>query len=200
ANGDSIRNFETFEVIYNHNGSVSLQSFFGLYVVAEKSGVVNATRIKIKQWESFEMINLLGPPQRFPDDPEFPNTWGMYQPGGFDIDAPSAWKLFTGEAPSATSVVVAIIDTGIDYNHEDLKDQMWVNPREIPGNGIDDDGNGFIDDVHGANFVNGSGNPMDDQMHGTHCAGTIAAAGNNGLGIAGVAWHGVRLMALKFLA
>ncbi|MEN8217501.1 MAG: S8 family serine peptidase, partial [Pseudomonadota bacterium] len=93
---------------------------------------------------------------------------------------------------------VAVIDTGVDYNHVDLADNRWVNEGEIAGNGVDDDGNGYIDDVYGYNFAYGDGDPMDDHSHGTHCSGTIGAVGNNGIGVAGVN-HTVRIMAVKFL-
>jgi subtilisin family serine protease/outer membrane protein assembly factor BamB len=111
-----------------------------------------------------------------------------------DIDAPEAWDIIH----DASEVIVAVIDTGVNYNHLDLKANMWVNPGEIPGNGIDDDGNGYVDDVHGINAIDGSGDPMDTNGHGTHCAGTIGAVGNNQIGSTGVAWK-VQLMALKFI-
>jgi Zn-dependent metalloprotease/subtilisin family serine protease len=137
---------------------------------------------------------------RTPNDARFSELWGMHntgQTGGTvdaDVDAPEAWDVTTG----SRDIVVAVIDTGVDYNHVDLAANMWRNPGEIPGNGIDDDGNGYIDDVYGINAITGSGNPMDDHYHGTHCAGTIGGVGNNGVGVAGVCWN-VQIMALKFL-
>jgi len=92
---------------------------------------------------------------------------------------------------------VALIDTGVDYNHEDLAVNMWKNPDEIAGNGIDDDGNGFVDDIYGIDRYYNDVDPMDENGHGTHLAGIIAAKGNNGKGISGVAWTG-KIMALKF--
>lgn len=135
-----------------------------------------------------------------PNDPSFSSLWGMNntgQTGGTldaDVDAPEAWNIQTGSA----STVIGVIDTGIDYNHSDLAANIWTNPGEIPGNGIDDDSNGFIDDVHGWDFYNNDSNPMDDNGHGTHVAGTIGAVGNNGAGVAGVNWS-VKIAALKFL-
>ncbi|MBM4165045.1 MAG: hypothetical protein FJ222_11490, partial [Lentisphaerae bacterium] len=112
-----------------------------------------------------------------------------------DIDAPEAWDISTG----STNIVVGVIDTGIDYTHPDLASNMWVNTAELNGTpGVDDDGNGFVDDIHGYDFANDDGNPMDDHFHGTHCAGTIGGVGNNGIGVAGVCWT-VRMMGLKFL-
>lgn len=145
-------------------------------------------------------------------DPRYGMLWGLKNTGdnepnrtgtgssgakgvaGADVNAERAWELTKG----SRDVVIAVIDTGIDYNHEDLKNQMWVNEGEIPGDGIDNDGNGYIDDVHGWNAALDSGNPMDGNAHGTHCAGTIGAEHNNGIGVAGV-MADVRLMAVKFL-
>jgi hypothetical protein len=110
------------------------------------------------------------------------------------IQAPEAWCLRT----NATDVIVSVIDSGVDYTHPDLAGNMWVNTGEIPGNGQDDDGNGYVDDVYGYDFCNGDGNPWDDHYHGTHCAGTIGGIGNNNEGVAGVCWN-VKIMAVKFL-
>jgi subtilisin family serine protease len=135
-----------------------------------------------------------------PNDARFDDLWGMHntgQTGGTadaDIDAVEAWDTFTG----SHDVVVAVIDTGVDYNHVDLVDNRWVNEGEIPGNGVDDDGNGYIDDVYGYDFAYDDGDPMDVQSHGTHCSGTIGGVGNNSIGVAGVS-HAVRIMAVKFL-
>ncbi|MBU4271129.1 MAG: S8 family serine peptidase [Planctomycetes bacterium] len=124
-----------------------------------------------------------------PTDPYYNQLWGMTA-----IDAPDAWTITTG----SSSVVVAVIDTGVDYTHVDLAANIWTNPGEIAGNGIDDDRNGFVDDVYGYDFVNNDGDPMDDNSHGTHVSGTIAAVANNGVGVAGVNWSS-SIMALKFL-
>lgn len=125
-----------------------------------------------------------------PNDTSYGSLWGLDK-----ISAPAAWELSTG----AASVVVAVVDTGIDYTHPDLASNMWRNTAEVAGDSIDNDANGYVDDIYGINSRTGSGDPYDDNGHGTHCAGTIGATGNNGQGIAGVAWN-VRLMGLKFLA
>ena len=122
-----------------------------------------------------------------PNDPSYSQLYGMTR-----ISAPAAWDTTTG----SSSIVVAVIDTGVNYNHEDLTTNMWRNPGEIVGNNVDDDGNGFVDDVYGYDFINSDNDPNDDNSHGSHCAGTIGATGNNGLGVAGVNWN-VRIMALK---
>lgn len=135
-----------------------------------------------------------------PNDPHFPDLWGLHNTGqsggtvGVEIDAVRAWDLTTG----SSSTIIAVIDTGVDYTHPDLAGNMWVNVNEIPNNGIDDDGNGYIDDYRGWDFFNDDNDPMDDHNHGTHCAGTIAAVGNNSIGVTGVNWE-ARIMPLKFI-
>ncbi|MEA1950533.1 MAG: S8 family serine peptidase [Planctomycetota bacterium] len=146
-------------------------------------------------------LDVLQEYQLASDDPNAWALWGMDnygQTGGTpdaDIDAHEAWDISTG----SSDIVVGVIDTGVDFTHLDLAANIWTNPGEIAGNGVDDDGNGFIDDIHGYDFVNNDGNPMDDHGHGTHVSGTIAAAGNNGTGIVGVNWSS-SIMGLKFLS
>lgn len=125
-----------------------------------------------------------------PNDPMFSSS-GMY--GLTKIAAPSAWDLTTG----STAVVVADIDTGMRYTHQDLAANAWINTGEIAGNGVDDDANGFVDDVRGWDFFYNDSNPIDDAGgHGTHTAGTIGAVGNNALGVVGVNWN-VTIMPIK---
>jgi len=123
-----------------------------------------------------------------PNDPRWGSLWGMTK-----INAPTAWNTTTG----SNQVVVAVIDTGIDYTHPDLAGNMFQNPGDCDGDGEDDDGNGYVDDCHGINVAYGTSDPMDDHYHGTHVAGTIGAVGNNGVGVVGVNWT-VKLLACKF--
>ena len=138
--------------------------------------------------------------ERTPNDPSFTSQWAYKNTGqnggtaGADIRLPAAWNVTTGTG----NTIVAIVDTGIDYRHPDLAPNLWQNPREIPGNGIDDDGNGFRDDMIGANFIDNNGDPIDTNSHGTHVAGIIGARGGNAVGVAGIDWN-VRIMALKFI-
>src|SRR5207249_4093131 len=137
------------------------------------------------------------------NDPLFANLWGLQNTGqpvngslgtaGDDIKFLSAWNL---ARPAGTGVVVAVIDTGVDYTHPDLASNMWVNTGEIPGNGTDNDGNGYVDDYYGYDFAGNTAKPTDSGFHGTHVAGTIAAVGNNLTGVIGVNYK-AKLMALR---
>jgi len=136
-----------------------------------------------------------------PNDPLFSDQWGWNntgQTGGTsdaDIDAPEAWDKGT----DASNMVTGVIDSGVDLDHPDLNDNLWTNEDEIPGNGVDDDNNGYVDDVHGYDFADDDPNPDDDfSGHGTHVAGTVAAEGNNSTGVTGAGWNG-QIMALRFL-
>jgi subtilisin family serine protease len=139
-------------------------------------------------------------PNVIPNDPSFNQLWGLHntgQSGGTpdaDIDAPEAWDLQTGNP----NLVIGVLDTGVDYNHPDLLGNIWTNPGEIANDGIDNDNNGYVDDVRGWDFAYNDNNPSDVDGHGTHVSGTIAGKGNNGVGVAGVAWN-AKIMPLKFL-
>ena len=126
-----------------------------------------------------------------PNDPYWVNgsLWGLTK-----IKAKEAWLVTTGSA----TVVVANVDTGVNYLHPDLAPNMWRNPGEIAGNGVDDDDNGYVDDVYGIDTANDDSDPMDDHGHGTHTAGTIGAVGNNGIGVVGVNWN-VKILPCKFM-
>ena len=138
--------------------------------------------------------------ETWPNDPRFGDLWGLHNTGqsggtpGADIGALAAWDITTG----SSDIVIGVIDTGTDFFHPDLIENLWINPGEIPGDGIDNDGNGYIDDVYGWDFINDDNDPFDDRGHGTHVAGTIAGRGNNGLGVTGVSWTS-KIMTLKFL-
>lgn len=135
-----------------------------------------------------------------PDDPAFGDMWAMENTGqsgglaGADIDATAAWDITTGDR----SIVIGVIDSGVDYTHPDLADNMWVNPGEVCDNGEDDDGNGVVDDCYGYSAITQTGDPMDGNGHGTHVAGTIGASANNDEGVVGVNWD-VEIVGCQFL-
>ncbi|MGA1870496.1 MAG: S8 family serine peptidase [bacterium] len=152
--------------------------------------------------------NYLYSPQMIPNDPHFSKQWFLYNTGqringvrgspGADISAIDAWDIERG----SSDIVIAVIDSGVAYDHPDLIGNVWTNRHEIAGNGLDDDLNGYVDDMHGWDFVNDDDNPSDYSRdlygdgHGTHIAGIIAAQGNNGIGITGIMWK-ARIMPLQ---
>ena len=170
----------------------------------------SALRQQIKALEASGLVAYAEPDfilttTALPTDSAFANghLWGLRNTGklngvttvaGVDIDAVRAWDLTTGSA----NVIVAVIDSGVRHTHKALAANMWRNPTEIAGNGVDDDGDGFVDNVFGMDAANNDGDPMDDHGHGTHVAGTIGAAANDATMTVGVAWN-VRIMACKFL-
>ena len=147
-----------------------------------------------------EDLATITPQSTTPNDPSYPQLWGLNntgQTGGTpdaDIDAPEAWDIQTGDP----NLVIGVLDTGVDYNHPDLVNNIWTNPGETAGDGIDNDNNGYIDDVRGWDFAYNDNDPSDVDGHGTHVSGTIAAKGNNSVGVTGVAWN-AKIMPLKFL-
>ena len=173
------------------------------------AGIISEALAALPAVQYFEP-NLVTEAQTDPNDPDFSLQYALHntgQTGGTpdaDIDAPEAWT----ETRGSQSIVVAVLDTGLDLDHEDFQGNIWTNTNEIAGDNIDNDENGFIDDVNGYDFVNGifdpdekkwkAAPPEDDNGHGTHVSGIIGAVGDNEKGGAGVAWS-VQLMPLKFL-
>lgn len=184
-----------------------------LNVISVRRNIIETASSVIERISNLPYVEYIEPNYIYrtvaiPNDPELDKLWGLINFGqlvnhnytgtpGVDIDVEKAWDIQTG----SKKIIVGVVDTGINYNDPNLKNNMWVNEKELNGTaGVDDDQNGYIDDIHGFNFRSGSKttDPLDDNHHGTHCAGTIGATGNDGVGIVGVNWN-VSLMALKFL-
>lgn len=187
-------------------GAALIQEFRGIGVqhwrLPPGLAVDQAIRtLKVNPMVEIAEPNYLVYEDAIPNDPRFGELWGLHNTGQLggtpdaDIDAPEAWDLTQG----SNTVLVAVVDTGVEYTHQDLAGNIWSNPAEANGiTGFDDDGNGYVDDLRGWDFVNDDNDPMDDRDHGTHVSGTIGARANNGKGVAGVSWN-VKIMPLKFL-
>lgn len=210
--------YDEFKALVQRYNSSILSKLAGrdTYIVGFNNKTANGLRQMIKNFLSEPQIAyaesdyFVTGEDIVPNDPSYSTEmWNLENTGQYggkvdkDIDAGAAWVTTKG----SKNVKIAVIDTGVDYTHPDLAANIWTNPGETgldangndkATNGIDDDGNGYIDDVHGYDFYNYDGDPMDDYFHGTHVAGTIAAVGNNGIGIAGVCWTAT-IVPLKFL-
>jgi subtilisin family serine protease len=199
---DGVSLTEQRRVVRRSGGEVEekVESLDGLVVTPRGSRSTDDVIDELWEEPAVEFVepNFVVRSSRVPNDAAFSRLWGLSNSGqlggkpGADISATLAWDVATGG-----DIPVAIVDTGVDYNHADLRNNMWRNPRE-PVNGVDDDQNGFVDDVYGADFANDDGDPNDDSSHGTHVAGIIGAEGNNAAGVAGVNWR-ARMIGLKFL-
>ncbi len=172
--------------------------------VPEGTSVIDAVRLYMENPD----VEYAEPNYRIylsakPNDTYFSQQWALHNEGNTmnsvtdaDIDAPEAWDIWTG----SRDIIVAVIDTGVDYGHPDLGQNMWINTGETSCvDGIDNDGNGYIDDCKGWDFGDNDNDPMDNHGHGTHVAGIIGAHGNNGMGVTGVNWQ-VRIMPVKIFS
>ncbi|MBK27160.1 MAG: subtilase [Halobacteriovorax sp.] len=193
------KNLESMKATLNNNAAVEYAEPNFIYSIVKPVKEINM--------EDFLGLPNTGLTNETPNDPSFGSLWGLKNTGrnepgrtspgraGADINALKAWKITKG----SKDIKIAVIDTGIEYTHPDLRDNMWVNEAEANGTpGVDDDGNGYVDDIHGYDFANNDGDPADGHSHGTHCAGTIGAVHNNDEGVAGV-MADVTLVAVKFL-
>ena len=180
-------------------------------VVVIKRPIFETQESVLKTLGENDLVDIIEPnfiyhANRVSNDPMIDQLWGLKNIGqkdsggsvgvkGTDINIEKAWDIQTG----SKKMIVAVIDTGVDNNHPDLKGNMWTNVAELNGKaGVDDDGNGVVDDIYGFNAITGTGDALDDQGHGSHCSGTIGAKGNDGKGIVGANWD-VSIMAVKFL-
>ena len=181
---------------YLQDGATTALAALGVTVLKVPGGAVPQVVADLRRSPAVEFAEpnyLVHTAVITPSDPGWANQYGPVR-----IQAPQAWDITIG----SSSVTIAVIDSGVDLDHPDLASKIWTNPGETGGgkqtNGVDDDGDGYVDDWRGWDFVNGDNNPQDDYGHGTHVSGIAAAASDNGIGIAGIAW-GAQIMPLKIL-
>jgi subtilisin family serine protease len=191
----SLQSQDGIQTVEHFQFPESMRARFGGELLRLKlpEGVTTAEGLALLEGDprlSYVASNDLRQAGKVPSDELNGDLWGLER-----IQAPQAWERTTG---SRQGPVIAVLDTGLDVSHPDIAPNLWTNPGEIPGNGIDDDGNGVVDDRHGYNAVDQTGDPFDDYTHGTHCAGTIAAVGDNGIGVTGVNWQ-ARIMPVKMM-
>lgn len=179
-------NVISFESVINRKSDVSINSNVYKFTFSQDKDIFSVVQDYQKDPNvEYAQPNYIFEYYKIPDDPLFNQQWNLYNINDADIDAEDAWDIETG----SSDVIIAIVDTGVNYNHPDLIDNIWINEDEIPNNGIDDDSNGFIDDIHGWDFGDDDNDPMDQIDHGTMCAGVAAGVGNNSIGVAGVCWN-----------
>ena len=187
------------QIFYNAQDTI-LDNIYLLHFPADSDILSNVEDYSSHPYVAYAEPNCISSACGIPNDANFSSQWFLQNTGqvfydwfgnscygvpGADINAPDAWDIETGKP----DVVVAIIDSGVDYTHPDLAANIWSNMDEIPGNSIDDDGNGFVDDARGWDFVNNDNDPIDELCHGTLCAGVAGAVSNNSIWGAGVAWN-----------
>ena len=207
----STASISALSAVHAKAGARSVKRFkypAGLELVEVRPGASSAQALEVYENDpSVEYVepNYIVHAFAQPDDTYFWYQWGFHNIGqavwrsteGYydsDINAPEAWSL----GVDTSNTVVGIIDTGIDYTHPDLKNNLWVNSQEIAGNGLDDDHNGYVDDIYGINSIRNNGDPWDDNIHGTHVAGVIGAEGNDAYGVTGV-MQKAKIISCKFL-
>jgi len=191
--------------IIKHAAGRNTGHFFYTVEFADAASMNNAWKecasLSVVEFAEADVNGNTGGVQTVPNDQHYGNQWGLknngtFTPGpavsGADIDMENAWSVTTG----SNATIVGTIDSGLKLDHPEVSNRLWVNAGEIPGNAIDDDANGYVDDVNGWDYANSDSDPTDDHGHGTNVTGIIAATGNNSIGYAGVNWN-CKLMTLK---